>query len=183
MDTKRIHQRGFTLLEALITVSLLLGALWASVGLSDFLLNNRRDAALNDLLATANYARSQAVTRGTRVTLCASSGQQSCDGGSGWERGWIVFPDSSNPGIVDRGEEIYRQHGPLPSGFRLRGNGSLANRISFGPLGTSLGFAGTLTLCDRRGFGAPPGVRARQLKFTTGGRARVVIPATGGNCA
>lgn len=177
-------QRGFTLPEALITLALTLAvSLWSASAMTGLFANNRRDAAINDLLASVNFARGQAIVSGTRMTVCASSSQQFCESSQGWEQGWLVFSDHSNPGVVDGAERIYREHGPLAAGLSLRGNGNLVSRISFGPLGTSQGFAGTMTLCDRRGFGAPPAVHARQVKFSTGGRARVVVPEAGGSCA
>jgi len=177
-----MRERGFTLVEALIALTVLVGALLSGMGLSNFLADSRRDAVLNELLTTIGYARSQAVTLGTRITICASLSLQSCQAAAGWDRGWIVFSDPVNPGVVDHAEQILRRHGPLPGGLRLRGNGVLAGRVSFNALGTSQGFAGTFTLCDRRGYGEPPAVRARLVRLTTGGRARIVVPSGAGNC-
>ena len=47
-------------------------------------------ASANDLLASVQLARSEAIKRNVAVTLCASADGTTCAGGGGWEQGWVV---------------------------------------------------------------------------------------------
>lgn len=80
-------QRGFTLVEALIVMSVM--ALLVSVALpslSDFTREQRIRAASFDLVSDLLYARSEAIKR---------SGVVSVNGlGTGWSGGWNVRVDS-----------------------------------------------------------------------------------------
>jgi type IV fimbrial biogenesis protein FimT len=88
--------RGFTLIELMITVSLV--AILLSVAIPSFrevIQNNRAASQANALLAAFNLARAEAVKRGEQVRVCPSSDQATCSGGSDWTVGWIVQVVSS----------------------------------------------------------------------------------------
>ena len=91
------HQRGFTVAELIIVVVIagVLAAI-AAPNMSEFVKNNSRATRVNTMVTALNYARGQAVTRNSRVSLCQSTGLVACDTGAGlghFERGWIVFTD------------------------------------------------------------------------------------------
>ena len=82
-------QLGFTLIELMVTVSVL--ALLLGIGVPSFratIQGNRVTAVSNDLVAALQFARSEAVRRGENVTLCSSNDQVTCSGG--WVDGWVV---------------------------------------------------------------------------------------------
>lgn len=88
--------RGFTLIELMIT--LLLAAIILTLGVPNFrniILNNRAATQSNELVTAMNLARSEAVKRGARVSLCPSTDQATCTGGTDWANGWIVFLDTA----------------------------------------------------------------------------------------
>jgi type IV fimbrial biogenesis protein FimT len=176
-------ESGFTLVELMVAVAVLAILIMLTVNLGSLFVNNRRAAAVNDVLAAMNYARFQAISRGTSVTICRSANPEAatpvCGGGAGWESGWIVFTDRTNPGVADADElPALQVHESLPNGFTLRGDGTVIDRITFSPLGTNIGFTGAITLCDQRGFGAD----ARIIEVGVGGRIRSVVPAGAGTC-
>ena len=81
-------QTGFTLIELMVTVSILATVL--AIGVPSFrslIENNRIRSVTNDLVAALQFARSEAVKRGIPVTLCSSSDQASCSGA--WINGWV----------------------------------------------------------------------------------------------
>jgi len=99
--------RGFTLIEMMVAVTVL--AILLSIGIptfSDVIRNNRTAATTNDLVGALNLARSEAMKRGSPVSICASNDNQSaCDGNAGsWIKGWIVFSDATGAaGTIDLG--------------------------------------------------------------------------------
>lgn len=89
------YLRGFTLLEAMITVAVL--AILVSVGVPSFratVERNRVTTTANDLLYHLQLARSEAVKRNRTITLCPSSDGSACSG-SNWSIGWLIIDEAS----------------------------------------------------------------------------------------
>lgn len=81
--------RGFTMVELLVTVALI--AIVVALAYPSFVSvinNNRLAGATNDLIGDLQYARSEAIRRNTRVSVCASADGSTCGGGS-WAN-WVV---------------------------------------------------------------------------------------------
>lgn len=171
--------RGFTLLELIITVTIL--SVLLGIGIPSFRelqLNNQLTANANHVLGMLRLTRSEAVRRNTRVVMCRSTDQQQCNTESAlnreWETGWIIFPDLDTDGEVDSpDEELIRVVGPLPDGLTLRTGGNYSRHIAFRSLGRPRGNTGlgndTFRLCDERG-----GDYARKVIIAVTGRMRVV---------
>lgn len=82
-------QLGFTLIELMVTVSIL--AILLGIGVPSFratIQGNRVASVSSDLVAALHFARSEAVRRGENVTLCSSNDQATCSGD--WVDGWVV---------------------------------------------------------------------------------------------
>jgi len=167
-------QTGFTLIELMIT--LLIAAILLSQAVPSFmtmLQNNRITTQVNDYVTSLNVARSEAVKRGGRITVCKSANNAACTNAGNWEQGWIIFNDTDNDAVVDAGEEVIRAHGALEAGITLVGSVNIANYISFVGTGFSQltdGNAqnGELVMCDSRGFGSD----ARAIVLSASGSAR-----------
>jgi type IV fimbrial biogenesis protein FimT len=163
----------------------------AGPGFRDLVLNNRRATQINDMIASLNLARAEAVKRGARTVLCISDGNATpdCDSNpKGWEDGWIVFvdgnstggslnkldnpPDANGNGIWDWGEDaLVEVHGPLAEATTLRGNTNVADHVTFNRLS---GTNGTLRHCDSRGV-----EYARGIIISPTGRPRLSSDSDG----
>ena len=165
------RRSGFTLLELMVTLAIV--AIVLTVGIPSFremMRENRLATQTNEFLAALALARSEALKRGVRVTLCKSADGASCTTDDGYEQGWIVFVDPNNNATVDLGEEILRVYGAMPGGLTLTGNTPVRSYVSYVASGMTRliggGFqAGTLTLC------ATP--KARSIVINSVGRTRV----------
>lgn len=92
MKPRRPFPRGFTLVELLVTIAMV--AILAAIAIPSFTHTIQRDgvsSASNRLMADLDYARSEAATRGTYVSVCPSTDGTSCSGSAAWESGWIVY--------------------------------------------------------------------------------------------
>lgn len=161
-DIPSSRSQGFTLVE-LITTLTIAGILvtLAVPSFSEVIKNNRLITQANDFVTALNVARSEAIRRSGRVTVCKSSDQISCSGSGGWDQGWIVFNDVNGDGVVSNpATNVLRVHGPLSGGVSLHGDANLVDYVSYVASGATQQFAGgasatqsgVLILCDDRGF-------------------------------
>lgn len=175
--------RGFTLVELMITLAV--AAILLTMAVPSFrttIQNNRLITEANDFVTALHLARSEAIKRRARVTLCKSADGAACTATGGWEQGWIAYVDSNNNGSRDAIEEILRVHGAADGSITFRGNAGVANNsISYLASGmTSLPDPGVLVLCDTRGIGD----FARSVQIAIAGRvsARSATAAGAGSC-
>lgn len=182
---------GFTLIELIITVAV--AAIVLTLGVPSFreiISNNRLTAGANEMVAALHLARSEAVKRNVRVTLCKSADGATCAASGGYEQGWIVFVDRNSNGAVNAGEEVIRSYGALPGGMTLLGGANVGNVISYVAAGVAQQLNGTLlsaTSADTTLTLCKPGytTSARQLVIGVGGRMQVtkLQPASAAGCS
>lgn len=170
MTTK---SRGFTLIELMVTISVL--AILVTIGmpsLQTFIQNSRLQSQSASLMGDLNYARAEAVRLGSPVAVCASADGATCSGALTWETGWLVFNDINTNNAVDAGE-LLRAAPALGGGNTLRTGARVL--VRFNAQGYSNGFADTFSACDIRGLGSARGVilsnqgRVRSGKATDAG--------------
>ncbi len=172
-----VHKRsegGFTLIELMITVAL--AAIVMTMGVPSFreaIRNTRLATQTNEFVTALNFARSEAIKRRTRVTVCRSNGGGACTtAGVGWQTGWLVFTDPDNDASLDAGETLVWQGAGLAQGYTLTA-AAMPNYISFLPNGATRTTAGliqngTLQLRDSTG------TKGRDIVINTVGRLRLV---------
>ncbi|MFP4889713.1 GspH/FimT family pseudopilin [Paraburkholderia sp. EG304] len=100
--TRRPSRAGFTLVETLAVIALvMLMAVMAMPSFAAWQMRDQVDARSKALLSTFAYARSEALRRGARITVCRvdaahvclASGQPCADGVADWACGWAVFAE------------------------------------------------------------------------------------------
>lgn len=166
---KKLH--GFTLIELMITLGILAVIITlAAPSMNTLIMNNRLATQLNNFVGSLQTARSEAVKRGEEITVCKSADSATCTVAGNWEQGWLVFLDDDGDEQVDGGEDVINAGNPLSGGNTLIGNANVDDVIKFDNRGFSLGFNGTVTLCDSRG--APS---ARGIVISNTGRIRRTI--------
>lgn len=167
------RQRGLTLIELLVTLSIAVILVTIAVpSFQDFFRRNRIESATSDLMATLSYARSEAIRRGVRVSVCRSNTGTNCTTTAPWQSGWIVFTNPNNDNNVDPGEEILRVQQALPAPITL--NSDFTNRITYQPDGRiTNNVGGSFFVCH-----GSTTQNARRIAVIGTGRARVEVATT-----
>ncbi len=112
---------GFTLIDvivALVVAGVLLTI--AVPSMHDFIQDSRITTNTNEIVLSLSLARTQAVTRHTTVSLCASDDGIDCTA-TEWELGWIVFTDNGVLGAVDADDIVLHVQQALGGGGTLTG--------------------------------------------------------------
>jgi type IV fimbrial biogenesis protein FimT len=128
----KFHQKGFTLIELLVTVALV--AVLASMAVPSFqtlLVKRSVQAAADSLVSDMRLARSEALKRSTRTTICRSTNGTSCAATGSWSDGWLVFVDMNSNGAVDAGDDIVRVQQALERIASIRGPDLADPALSF----------------------------------------------------
>lgn len=143
--------RGFSLLELMVTVAIVaIIAMLVAPAFDSMLKANRTRTVANELLASLNLARSEAMLRGQPVSICRSSDGRTCTtAGTGWDKGWIVFvnEDRDSPAVVDSGELILQVRQDLPAGVTVRPNNNLTNFLTYSRTGLA-NQRGSFAICS-----------------------------------
>ncbi len=162
------RQSGLTILEIMIAIAVL-GILLA-VGVPSYThisISNRLTSDTNALVASMQFARSEAITRGESVTVCAANvGLDACSGGGNWSSGWVILDAAANP---------IRVHPPLNENVAVEVN--VQNGIGavvFNRNGFSTN-ARTIRLCGPRGDTR----RLRGVVVSPDGRIRLAADLNG----
>lgn len=115
-------EKGISLLEILIVIAIVgIAVGLAAPSFKGFWQRTSTAGQLNMLRDTMILARSEAITRGAVVRVCASTSGTGCRCASGstagtcinWENGWISFVDLNGDGVVDAAEPLLDQVGQL----------------------------------------------------------------------
>lgn len=154
------RSQGFTLIELMIVIALIAVLVAMSISLAGLVKKHRLSSQAEDLIASINYARSEAIKRSTNVSVCRSGGDVCASGGT-WDTGWLVMKDSST---IDFATQVLRRHAALTGGNQL----------------TTTNGGSDLTY--KRNGRLVPGVNNRTFTLTdpsTGHTKTVTITATG----
>jgi type IV fimbrial biogenesis protein FimT len=103
---------GFTLVELIVVVAVIgILAVIAAPGMSALLNANRLSSAAGELTAVLQVARSEAIRRNARITVCASTDGITCAASTAWSTGWIAHGNDNATG----NDEVIRKDTPTGS--------------------------------------------------------------------
>ena len=108
--TMRSRNKGFTLVELMVTLAVAIILLAVGMPLfSGMAANNRATAQANTFLAGFKLARSEAVKRASDVSVCAvadpAANPATCGDSGDWSNGLLVFTDTGTAGSIDGTDE------------------------------------------------------------------------------
>jgi type IV fimbrial biogenesis protein FimT len=148
------RMRGFTLIELMITVVVLvILTTIAAPSFSEWLARVRITGQANSLVGDLSLARSESATRGAAMSVCVRKDDTTCDTDAKghWESGWLVFVDVDGDGDIKEGTDtIVRVGGELGGNTKLLIDGFGSDGfVQFRPYGgLNPPTAGTFSFCS-----------------------------------
>lgn len=126
--------RGFTLLELMTAITVL--AILAAIGVPAFgnLMRNGAIASeANNLVSAMNVARSEAMKRGVRVSLCpAAANATECTKTSNWSGGILVFEDDwGAAGALDTNDKPIQHFAAAADGVTITASAPISSDAEF----------------------------------------------------
>ena len=171
---------AFTLGETLVVIALFaVIVVMATPSFVAWHVRDQVDARARALLSTLSYARSEALRRGARVTVCRTDAARHClaagqpcgNGVTDWSCGWAV--------LADRGgtPTLLRAHGSLAA---VSIAGIQTNLTFTPPAGQLIGTFRSFDIGPRAPSKATQGDKWRRcIRIAAGGRTRMVDGACG----
>lgn len=169
---RRRRQRGVTLMEVMVVLAIVAIALALGVpSFREFVARNRLDSTAQDLLASLQYARSEAMRRGAQVTVRLAGAA----GSRNWGGGWTMFADADRDGVLDESEKPpIREGAALAPPLTLFGSESFETLVAFDREGRLSGAGGGFfVLCEGGALREGDHWRARAVLVNGAGRVRM----------
>lgn len=188
----RRSQSGFNLLELLVVI-FIIGIVFA-VGFPSFQIvtnSGRVSNPANELLATLQLARMEAIRRGQRTVVCRSenplAAAPTCNTTAGNWGGWLAYVDVNANNVFDGTDIRLRTHNINPPAVVVASASvsGASSRVIFRPDGLARTAAGGL-LGARIRVCVPtttPEDNARDVVITAGSRTAVLRVNAAGACA
>lgn len=188
MKTNAFPSRGFSLIELMVTLALV--AILMAVATPSFLAfqrNSELSSYANNMVASINAARGEAMKRGRRAMIRPTDG-------ANWSSGWVVFIDIDHNNAYSSTTDVTIATATAPpSHLSVSGNQTASGStpyILFNESGyprTTTGGFGALTINIDRHLDATVSTsqqseQTRRIKITSVGRVRSCKPSTDTTC-
>ncbi len=89
-----------------MVVTVAIVGIFASIAVPSFsqlIRNNKIPTTTNEFISTLVLARSEALKRSRNVSVCSSNDQATCNGGTDFSDGWIVYADCDSNNALTAG--------------------------------------------------------------------------------
>jgi type IV fimbrial biogenesis protein FimT len=143
--------RGFTLVELLITLTVLVITLAiAAPAMSGFVRSSQLSGTQTELIGALMLARSEATKRGSQVGVVAATPAS----GAEFSNGWTIWVDANSNGVFDAGETVVREYAARKNSVKISTQGG-ETVAAFKPTGfasTTLTFKICGTVAPTRGY-------------------------------
>jgi len=168
---------GITLVELVVCTCILsISAAVALPSLAPLVERQRAIAAGNALLARLAATRMAAITHRSHAALCPSLDGITCNAGTDWSDGWLLFLDRDGNRRPDQTSDILQaDNTPLSRHLRLTSS-SGRHQIRYLPDGRGGGTNVTISICSHKGE------LLSSVIVNTAGRARSSRPAYPTTC-
>ena len=145
INFKKSINHGFTLIELMITLSIASILLSVAVpSYRSFVQDSLLITQSNNFYSALALAKSEAIKRNIRTTICPSTTGTSCADSTTWSNGWIIFVDNNS----NKSEQILQVTPAFTGGNTLT---TTTKTVIFRQDGFSPGSAATFSICDARG--------------------------------
>ncbi|MBT4837633.1 MAG: prepilin-type N-terminal cleavage/methylation domain-containing protein [Methylococcales bacterium] len=155
----KVRQPGFSLIELLVTMSIITTTASMSVSpLNHLYQQSKIDTAVDSFSHSLQLARSEAIKNRQKIIMCplSKSFGNSCANNSIWNHGWLIYIDSnSNKKLDDKDIILKRVH--LSANINITSSAS-RKRVIYRSIGMSPGSNTTVTFCDPQANISPSAV-------------------------
>ncbi|NUS60632.1 MAG: prepilin-type N-terminal cleavage/methylation domain-containing protein [Lysobacter sp.] len=190
----RGRAEGFTLIELMIGV--VVAAILLAVAVPSFestINGSRLAAASNELLASLQTARMEAIRFNHRTAVCLSRNAQAaaptCAPANATDAtGWITFVDANSNGTYQAASDTLLRQSTVPPNVRVLPSANVPNRVrvTYNADGFARNLAGSAMLSARIDVCLPtkrPLENVRRIEFGHGSRLEIERANTNGACA
>ncbi|MDH5189758.1 MAG: GspH/FimT family pseudopilin [Gammaproteobacteria bacterium] len=170
---------GFTLPEMITALAVAsIVTTTAIPAMQGMVQNNRMTTQVNTLVTSLHLARSEAVKRNQRITLCQSTDGITCGTTNDWHNGWIMFTDLNHDHVLDPNETLIRIQQKLEGNttIKLRRGGRNSNHYMFYEPTGFTDTNGRFTFCDLTEH-----AKKRGIIYYRTGRPRLTYTGTASN--
>jgi type IV fimbrial biogenesis protein FimT len=178
---QQFHESGFTLIEVMVSLAVLgiLAAL-AAPSFSDAIKKYRVKAIKDDLIASMQMARTEAIRRGKAVGLIREIAAADCTvNGASWNCGWRIVIDASGDRAIDSTERNDPANilkvTTIPPGYNVTHTGD-TNQMIYNVWGQATGVGQSFVISNSAD--GSTGAATMTVCISAGGRIRSVKGAT-----
>lgn len=168
--------KGFTLIEGLITISIIgILASFLLPTMHTLIEQQRVRSSAATLLRSLTLARSTAVLKGQIVCIANNDGF--------WRSGWTIFIDTNHNCVMDGAEVALATQAPLSRGMKTFATANATNYFMYTPSGWSEQLSGawqadSVYICPQ-----DESLAGQRVLVSRGGRARSeTVPANSSKC-
>lgn len=174
---QRLNKSGFTLIEVMVSLVVLgILASLAAPSFSESIKKYRVKAIKDDLIASMQMARTEAIRRGRAVGLIREIAASDCTvNGASWNCGWRIVVDASGDRAIDNTERNdpanILQVTTIPLGYNVTHTGD-TNQMIYNVWGQATGVGQSFVISNSAD--GSTGAATVTVCVSAGGRIRVV---------